>query len=593
MNGVENHGRLVSLPQGMWCGSGCADILDNLEKNLAGQGGLVVISGAVGVGKSLLLDCYNKYLKETGQTYYFMSAGELRDIDFFNVLASGLGIQGLYTEKLQFIVELSNYLYSLADKGQKLTLVIDDCERLSQSILDVLRLIVQVEKDGVKIVQLILSGRRKVAQTLAMPRNASLLSCCIYTSTLEPFSQQETAEYIAYRLDLAGYSMGVFGFNSLHLIHRATGGRVGEINRLCEYVLQYPLGAEEASYDISTICNSIDALSMDMGMPEDEDDTVLPIASKKVEPVPVVAPKIPWEEAVQVAARQELGQDLQEISGTEKKAGLIEIFMGKKTKKWWALSVPTLVVLGLCVYLVVPSMGSKEISGNLEHSATKRVKNNRLLQELVDEIDEETAVSETVQQVVVVPAIIETEIGEDARLVVDDSMPDPVPVFAIAEDVAVEPKSPPVPVVFNEEVALQEDVVVEPVVKAPEEEVLLPEEPFVRVMRLRAGSNGLAGGARQSLQDFLAEAELFPAAQIIVKGYVSSNTVSQENTEISIRRATVIHDMLVEKGISAERIRIIGMGVQNPVAPNTTVSGRNKNRRVVLELLAKEYVEAQ
>lgn len=595
MDGVENQLRRVSFPQGMWCGHGCTSILESLEGELAGQGGLVVITGAVGVGKSLLLDCYNKYLKKSEQTYYFMAAGELREVDFFNVLASGLSIPGLYTEKLQFIVELTNYLYSLAESDKMLTLVIDDCELLAQEILDVLRLIVQVEKNGKRLVQLILVGRRKFGQTLAQHRNASLVSNLIYNSSLEPFSQQETAKYIAYRLELAHYSTSIFGFNSLHLIHRATGGRVGDINRLCEHVLMQPLGENAVCYDVSALCNSIDALDMDMGAP-DEDETPLPIVSKKIEQAPA-KPKIHWEEAVQVAARKELGNGLQPIAGTETNVGLVQKIMASKSKKWWLLTGSSLVAL--CFYLVVPSVGSKQEQKTPESV----VQQNRLLHDLVtDDVVSETTGDVLAQEKTETRAKGEprrSKMSERAPFLVEaeivDVEPAP-PIFSLEDDVAVEPKSPPVPMQISEPLSIAQEEVAEvatPVeVAAVEEEVLLPQQPFIRVMRLKAGTNGLAGGAATSLQEFLVEAKSFPQAQIVVKGYVSSDNVSQENTEISVKRATVIQNMLVAKGIEVERIRVVGMGVQSPVASNATVSGRNKNRRVVLELLSKEYTKS-
>lgn len=596
MDGVENQERLVSFPQGMWCGCGCATILESLEGELAGQGGLVIVTGVAGVGKSLLLDCYTKYLKKTEQTYYFMSGGELREIDFFNVLASGLSIQGLYAEKLHFIVEFSNYLYSLADRGKKLTLVIDDCELLSQDILDVLRLIVQVEKDGIKLVQLILVGHKKFVQTLAKNRNKSLLSCLIYNSTLEPFSQQETAEYISYRLDIAGQNTEVFGFNSLHLIHRATGGRVGEINRLCEHVLRQPPNEKSGGYNVSALCNSIDALSMKMESSAVAEDTSLPPVSKKVEQQQLVPlakqQKVNWAEAVQVAAMEAQQNGLQTNAETQKITRLRKILMGKKSKKWWMLTAPTCVALGLCLYLVVPLASSKDELINPE----KAVKNNTLLQGLVDELVDDKAIAGVTESVIeTTPRAIGRKVtGEGPSFAVETghSRDELVtPVFPLAEDVAVEPKSPPEPMRIPEEMKVSQEKIVEAVASQVQEKALLPAEPFVQVMRLKAGTNALAGGARTSLNNFLTKAQLFPQAQIVVKGYVSSNTTSQENTAISVKRAGIVRDMLIEKGISAERIRVIGMGVQSPVANNSTISGRNKNRRAVLELLPKEYTK--
>jgi OOP family OmpA-OmpF porin len=45
---------------------------------------------------------------------------------------------------------------------------------------------------------------------------------------------------------------------------------------------------------------------------------------------------------------------------------------------------------------------------------------------------------------------------------------------------------------------------------------------------------------------------------------------------------------LVTKGIPAERIIAIGHGQENPIADNTTESGKAANRRVELKLISSQ-----
>lgn len=43
-------------------------------------------------------------------------------------------------------------------------------------------------------------------------------------------------------------------------------------------------------------------------------------------------------------------------------------------------------------------------------------------------------------------------------------------------------------------------------------------------------------------------------------------------------------DILVEMGWSADKIKVIGKGEENPIADNATREGRAKNRRVEFEV---------
>ncbi|MDO9371234.1 MAG: flagellar motor protein MotD [Gammaproteobacteria bacterium] len=60
------------------------------------------------------------------------------------------------------------------------------------------------------------------------------------------------------------------------------------------------------------------------------------------------------------------------------------------------------------------------------------------------------------------------------------------------------------------------------------------------------------------------------------------------NWELSAARAASVAHLLAEEGIEAARLAAIGYGEQRPIADNITAEGRQKNRRIVLVVLADE-----
>jgi OOP family OmpA-OmpF porin len=54
---------------------------------------------------------------------------------------------------------------------------------------------------------------------------------------------------------------------------------------------------------------------------------------------------------------------------------------------------------------------------------------------------------------------------------------------------------------------------------------------------------------------------------------------------LSQRRANAVKQYLVSKGIEANRIYTEGKGKTQPVADNRTAEGRQKNRRVEIEVI--------
>jgi OOP family OmpA-OmpF porin len=71
-----------------------------------------------------------------------------------------------------------------------------------------------------------------------------------------------------------------------------------------------------------------------------------------------------------------------------------------------------------------------------------------------------------------------------------------------------------------------------------------------------------------------------------VTGGTDSTGPAQYNYELSQRRADAVVQYLAAKyNIPAHRFYLIGIGEDQEVAPNTTASGRQKNRRVEVQLL--------
>lgn len=67
---------------------------------------------------------------------------------------------------------------------------------------------------------------------------------------------------------------------------------------------------------------------------------------------------------------------------------------------------------------------------------------------------------------------------------------------------------------------------------------------------------------------------------ISVEGHTDSIGTTKVNKTFSKKRAQSVRDYLVEKGVSPEKIKSIGLGESQPVESNKTDSGRAKNRRV-------------
>lgn len=83
----------------------------------------------------------------------------------------------------------------------------------------------------------------------------------------------------------------------------------------------------------------------------------------------------------------------------------------------------------------------------------------------------------------------------------------------------------------------------------------------------------------------------YPGSSIRVYGHTDSTKIVKskwkDNMELSEARAEEVRRYMVARGIRAQNIRTIGMGATNPVASNSTSTGRRRNRRVEITVVRK------
>jgi OmpA-OmpF porin, OOP family len=72
---------------------------------------------------------------------------------------------------------------------------------------------------------------------------------------------------------------------------------------------------------------------------------------------------------------------------------------------------------------------------------------------------------------------------------------------------------------------------------------------------------------------------------VIAIGHTDSIGSDAYNQKLSVRRAESVKAYLVSKGVEPNRIYTEGKGEKQPVASNKTKDGRQKNRRVEIEII--------
>lgn len=75
-----------------------------------------------------------------------------------------------------------------------------------------------------------------------------------------------------------------------------------------------------------------------------------------------------------------------------------------------------------------------------------------------------------------------------------------------------------------------------------------------------------------------------PSLEIRIVGHTDSTGTDAINDPLSVNRAASVRNYLATRGVDARRVAIDGRGSREPVADNTSDSGRARNRRVEIFL---------
>ena len=103
--------------------------------------GFVVVTGEVGTGKTLLLRCLLRLLKQSKDVAYaYLFNSRLSPTEFLQYILSDFGLPASGKNKGELLLDLSQFLVSRGSKKLTTVLIVDEAHHLSADILEEVRL---------------------------------------------------------------------------------------------------------------------------------------------------------------------------------------------------------------------------------------------------------------------------------------------------------------------------------------------------------------------------------------------------------------------------------------------------------------------
>jgi len=100
-----------------------------------------------------------------------------------------------------------------------------------------------------------------------------------------------------------------------------------------------------------------------------------------------------------------------------------------------------------------------------------------------------------------------------------------------------------------------------------------------------SGESDLKDAAAQNVTDVVDLLAAEPDKRIRIEGHTDSSGDAGFNLRLSEQRAQAVRNALVNAGVAPDRITVVGLGEDFPIASNDSAEGRSQNRRVDVILL--------
>lgn len=213
------------------------EALANLNYGVQRRKGVVVVTGEVGTGKTLLVRCLLDSLNRNQVAFAYVFNPRLSVPDFLRYVLTDLRLPMNGRTKSEMLAYLNSYLIARFRRGSTAVLVVDEAQLLSWELLEEIRLLTNLETSQQKLLQIVLVGQPEMDRRLDSPHLRQLKQRVGLRCTLEPLGIDELKGYISRRLELGGansHGSSIFSDEAIVMVHKYSRGIPRLINTLCE-----------------------------------------------------------------------------------------------------------------------------------------------------------------------------------------------------------------------------------------------------------------------------------------------------------------------------------------------------------------------
>lgn len=229
------------------------EALGHLLYGTGQYGGFVQLTGEVGTGKTTIVRTLLAQKLQNVDVAMIHNPRQSEQ-EFVQSICDELGVKYVKAgATLKVMVDALNaFLLDQHAAGRRTVLIIDEAQQLAPEVLEQVRLLTNLETTKEKLLRIMLIGQPELAELLGRQDLRQLAQRITARYHLTPLSADETGEYIAHRLQVAGGARDLFAPAAVKLIHKHSGGVPRLVNILCDRALlgTYARGVRQVGPEI-------------------------------------------------------------------------------------------------------------------------------------------------------------------------------------------------------------------------------------------------------------------------------------------------------------------------------------------------------
>jgi general secretion pathway protein A len=215
----------------------CTARLDYIKR----RGGILLLTGDPGVGKTLALRRYVERLNENLFKSFYTPLSTLSRADLLYhlnrmlALPARLSKSAVYTQIQQALLESKEQL------GKTVLLTIDEAHLLQTAALEELRLLTNFKMDSYDPFILVLSGQSDLRRTMEFAVMEPFNQRIAMRYHMPGLSSKQTQHYVTHHLKLAGAKEPILDQQAIEAVHEISFGIPRKIGAITEQVLTYAM----------------------------------------------------------------------------------------------------------------------------------------------------------------------------------------------------------------------------------------------------------------------------------------------------------------------------------------------------------------